>query len=193
MGDQMSLPHRAGLLRIFEPPEPVGHPTRGDNVGCAIVIDVHRPLAAIGHKFADDLDRAVLMAFPLSALSTGILIPVSSAHKIRPAVSIHVDSGDSLGMIGAQSMDEKSRLGKVSRTVTSNLIELCMGDSQPERDCRAEEDDLSRSLHQRCYHSNVYGLHHCSEPGRFRRRSACSRTAGDSPHRRGGTRRGAFY
>jgi len=63
------------------------------------VIYIHRPLAAIGHKFTDDLDRAVLMTLPFAALRSRILIPLGSADQVGPALSIHVDGGDAFGVV----------------------------------------------------------------------------------------------
>src|SRR5215472_18235269 len=110
----MTLPHHARLLGILEPPQPVGHPTNRDDVRRSVVIDIHRPLAAIRYEFAHDINHSVLMALPLAALRTGILIPVRAAHEVRPAVSIHVDGRDPFGMIGAQSMHEERRVRHIS-------------------------------------------------------------------------------
>ena len=68
VSDQMALPHHARLLGVLEPPQPVCHPAHRNDVRRSIVIDIHRPLAAIGHEFAGHLHRAVLMPLPFAAL-----------------------------------------------------------------------------------------------------------------------------
>ena len=68
------------------------------------------------------------MPLPFTALRAGILIPVRSAQEVWPAVSVHVDGGDSFGVIRSQSMHEKSHLRHISRSVAANFIELCVGE-----------------------------------------------------------------
>src|SRR6202034_2954943 len=100
VGDEVTLPHHVRLLRIFIPPQTVEHPSRRDDVGSSVVVDVEVPLTAIGDELAEDADGAELMTFPLASRGPGILIPVGTADEVGTTVAVHVDGGDAFGMIG---------------------------------------------------------------------------------------------
>ena len=147
VGDEVALPHHAGLLRILVPPQAIHHPAGGDDVRRAIVIDVEGPLAAIGDELAEDADGAVLMALPLAALRPGILIPVGAAHQIGTAVAVHIDGGDAFGMIGAQAMHAKGHLRNAVRAVAGSGLAQALRDCNPTRRCNDRRDDESCEFH----------------------------------------------
>ena len=60
-------------------------------------------------------DGAVLMPLPLSALRSGILVPVGAAKNVGSPVAIHIECGDALGMIRAKTMRDKRDLGDAAR------------------------------------------------------------------------------
>ncbi len=74
------------------------------------MIDVHRPLSAIGDKLIHDADGAVLMLLPLTSRRPRVLVPVGSAEQVSETVAIHIHGGDCFGMVGAQPMHEKRGL-----------------------------------------------------------------------------------
>ncbi len=124
VGDQVALPHDSRLFRILVPKQSIRHPADRHHVRRTVVIHVHHPLAAIGHKLSDYIDGAVLVAFPLAAPRPRILVPIRSAQNIRPAVAVHVHGGDALGVIGAQPMDGISGLRHIAGRVAPHLVEL---------------------------------------------------------------------
>ena len=87
VGDLFGLPHGAGGggfgTGVAIPPEAVGDPAGGDEIGQAVVVDVDDPLAAVVDEFVVDADGAELMLLPLSALGAGVLVPVGSAENDR--------------------------------------------------------------------------------------------------------------
>ena len=127
VGDEVALPHDSRFFRVLVPKQPIRHPACRHHVRRAIVIHVHYPLAAVGHKFSDDIDGAVLVALPLAALRPRILVPIRPAQDIRPPVAVHVQGGDALGVIGAQSMDGISGFRHIAGRVAPHLIQLSVG------------------------------------------------------------------
>src|SRR5208337_2781577 len=103
----------AFILRIFIPPEAVALPADGNEVHGTIVIHIDGPFAAIGNEFAGDFHSAVLVTFPLATLWAGIFVPICAADDIEFAVAIHVDEGDTFGVIGAQTVRGKVDFGNV--------------------------------------------------------------------------------
>jgi hypothetical protein len=103
--------------RVAIPPEAVGDPAGGDEIGQAVVVDVDDPLAAVVDEFVVDPDGAELMLLPLSTLGAGVLVPVGSAEKIGEAVVVHVEERDAFGVVGAQTMREKGNASGVAGAV----------------------------------------------------------------------------
>jgi hypothetical protein len=125
VSDLLGLPHRAGCdgLRpgIAIPPEAVGDPAGGDEIGQTIVIDVDDPFSTVGHEFVVDADATELMLLPFAAVRTGILVPVSAAEQVRKAVTIHVEHRDAFGMVGAETMGKKGDTRLASRAAAGML------------------------------------------------------------------------
>ena len=80
VGNEVTLPHHPGLLRILIPPEAVRDPSRRHHIGGAVVVHVESPFSAVGDELIVNAYRSVLMALPLAAGRSRILIPVSSAQ-----------------------------------------------------------------------------------------------------------------
>src|SRR5579871_1430042 len=110
----MTFPHDAGFFRVLVPPESIDHPSRSDNIRRAVMIHVKGPLAAVGDELPEHPYRSVLMALPLAARRTRILVPVGTTQDVRAAVAIHVECGDAFCMIGAEAVNEKSELGNAT-------------------------------------------------------------------------------
>ena len=85
------------------------------------------------------------MTLPFAALRSRILIPISAADQVWPAVSIHVDGGDTFVVVRTQSMREEGRLRNVARSIARRFIELRGCDSQSNHNCAAYESDLTDS------------------------------------------------
>ena len=163
VGNQMALPYHAWLLGILEPPQPVGHPTHRDDIWSSIVIYIHRPLAAIGHKFTDDLDRAVSMTLsppcgpgfsyhqaPLtrsgrpSPFTSMVVMP--SAWSALNRCTKKVDCGTLPGALPRTSFS--CARPRVNQSATAPVI----------------HDDLTSSQHRAVIIAIVYEFHACSEP-----------------------------
>src|ERR1700685_633612 len=126
VGDEVLLPHRIllGRLRprILIPPSPVHHPSRGDNVGRAVVVHIEGPFSTVGNKLIEKAHGSILMAPPLAAGRSRILIPVSAAQNIGTPITIHVERSDALGMIRSQAMDKECRLRHASRRISRRSL-----------------------------------------------------------------------
>src|SRR6476619_8376654 len=68
----MRLPSGTEFLRILKPPNSIDHPAGSHYIGCAIVVHVNRPLAAVGNKLAKNSDLAKLMPRPHSSIRARI-------------------------------------------------------------------------------------------------------------------------
>ncbi len=112
VGDLFGLPQGAGGgglgAGIAVPPEAVRDPAGGDEVGQAIVVDVDNPLPAVADELIVDADGAELMLLPFSAVCAGVLVPIGTAENIDEAIVVHVEEGDALGVVGSETVDEKS-------------------------------------------------------------------------------------
>src|SRR5947209_8404498 len=88
------------------------------------MVHVNGPFAAVRNKLIYSLNRSVLMALPLPALRSGILVPVSSAQKIRTAIIVHVNDCNPFGMIRAKAMRKKGRLRNVIGSIPPLTVQL---------------------------------------------------------------------
>ena len=86
VGDLLGLPQGAGGgglgAGVAIPPEAVGDPSGGDEIGQAIVVDVDDPLPAVADELVMDADSAELMLLPLSAVCARVLVPVGTAENV---------------------------------------------------------------------------------------------------------------
>src|SRR4051812_45191069 len=80
--DLMWLPGDAEILRIFEPPDSVHHPTGGDHVRRAVMVHIDGPLTAVRDELAKNPHLPELMASPLSTVRAGILVPIGAAQQV---------------------------------------------------------------------------------------------------------------
>ncbi len=101
VGNQVALPLDAQLFGILVPEHAIEHPAGRHHVGRAIVVHIHRPLAAVGDKLTQCARLPVLVAFPLATLRAGILIPICTAENIGAAIAVHVEGGDTFRMVRA--------------------------------------------------------------------------------------------
>jgi hypothetical protein len=133
VGDLLRLPHGAGRgclgAGVAIPPETVGDPASGHEIGQAIVVDVDDPLAAVGDELIVNTDGTELMPLPLTAVGSGIFIPVGAAEQVSEAVTIHVQQRDALGVIVTEAMTEKSNTrftaGPVAGMLQTELGGMC--------------------------------------------------------------------
>lgn len=66
------------------------------------------------------------MLLPFSTVCPRILIPVGAAEQVWESVAIHVEQGDTLGVIAAESMSEKGNSRLAARAVSGVLhAKLC--------------------------------------------------------------------
>lgn len=107
----MSPPHDALLLWILIPPETIRDPSRCNDVGRAVVVDVYRPFTAVGDKFSSGTHCAPLVSLPIASVGAGILIPIRTADKVEISIAVHIQSGDALGVVVAQSMYQETTFG----------------------------------------------------------------------------------
>jgi hypothetical protein len=97
--------------------------------------------------------------FPLSAGWTGILIPIGPAEQVGPAIAIHVECGDALGVIRAQAMNEKSALRNTERTVAGNSLSISLRKGEARKDCnRQNQDTLNQSTQNQDTGKSVFHL-----------------------------------
>ena len=154
VGDLFRLPHGPGRGRlcawIVIDPDAVRDPAGGDQIGQAIVVHVHDPLAAIGDEFIVNADRAELVPLPLAAVGARIFIPVSAAEQVREAVSVHVQQRDAFRMIVAETVREKSDARLAAGSVAGMLhTELGGVRRDPVRGPAREQAEAKRARAQR--------------------------------------------
>ena len=104
IGDEVFLPQsarRSGFTRVLVPPDAVGYPAGGDEVGKAVMVDIDGPLAAVGDELAVDADGTELVLLPIAALGSGVFVPIGSAEDIGEAVAVHVEGSDSFCVVVA--------------------------------------------------------------------------------------------
>src|SRR5882757_7091544 len=125
VSDFLGLPHGAGGdglgPGVAIPPEAVRDPAGGDEIGQTVVIDVDDPFSAVGDELVVYADGAKLMLLPLATICAGILVPVSAAEQIQKTVAIHVEHGDTFGMVGAETMGKKGNARLAAGAVTRVL------------------------------------------------------------------------
>src|SRR5579864_1416345 len=98
------------------------------------MVDVEGPFTAVGDELIQDAHGSILMAFPLAAGRTRILIPVRSAQQVGATVSFHIECGDAFGVICAQTVREESQLRDVAGGVAgSGLARAFDGGKAEER------------------------------------------------------------
>src|ERR1700680_4977111 len=107
---------------ILIPPESVHHPASRHHIGSAIVVHINGPLPTIGDKLAQDANSAVLVLLPLATRGAWILIPVGSAEQVRPAIAVHVQCGDLLGMVCTQTVGKEGGLRSTIRPVAGSCL-----------------------------------------------------------------------
>src|SRR5579859_4190315 len=98
------------------------------------MVDVEGPFTAVGDELIQDAHGSILMAFPLAAGRTRILIPVRSAQQVGATVSFHIDCGDAFGVICAQTVREESHLRDVARRVPGSGLTVTF-DSGKTKEC----------------------------------------------------------
>ncbi len=115
VGDFLGLPHGAGgcgfRAGVAVPPDAVGDPAGGDEVGQAVVVDVDDPLAAVGDELVVNADGAELVLLPGAAVGAGIFVPVGAAEEVGKTVVVHVEDGDAFSVVGAETMGEEGDAG----------------------------------------------------------------------------------
>ncbi len=147
VSDEVLLPEGAGgrgFAGVFVPPEAVGDPSGGDDVGVAVVVDVDGPFAAVGDEFGVGAYGAVLVALPVAAVGAGVFVPVGSAEEVEEAVVVHVEGGDGFGVVGAEAVDEEGWVGcAVGAGAGSGFAEFggVGGVLGVGRDCGESEED----------------------------------------------------
>ena len=127
VGNEVALPLGAQLPGVLVPPEAVGHPSGGHHVGRAVVVHVHRPLAAVGDELVHGSRGPVLVALPLSTVGAGILIPIGAAEDVGQSIAVHVQRGNALGVVGAETMDKEGDLGNAARTGAGSGFAFALG------------------------------------------------------------------
>ena len=93
--DPLTLPHGAGCCglrsRVLVPPQTILDPTRRNQVGQAIMIDIDDPLSAIRDELLVRANQTELMLLPCTTRRPRVLIPIGATQQILKAISIHVE------------------------------------------------------------------------------------------------------